>query len=174
MDVIPYADALPILLNHLPENLEIRVRIVNPADLNAFFTELNNKWLEAGGLSITAQAIQQIPDPSQALAIQLLKDDFKIRLARDLAYSGIVTDNETLEKFIYEVLQKRLGGKSAHIRKSPLVKSAYATKKVIRKVVPKTSSKLVRHCSTCGKTGHTKINCLRVKRTKKVNYIKMR
>ena len=43
VDGMPYADALPILLNYLPENLEIRVRIANPADLNAFFTELNNK-----------------------------------------------------------------------------------------------------------------------------------
>ena len=75
MDVIPYADALPILLNHLPENLEIRIRIANPADLNAFFTKLNNKWLEAKGPSITAQTIQQIPFPSQTLAIQSQKND---------------------------------------------------------------------------------------------------
>ena len=104
VDGMPYADALPILLNHLPENLEIRVRIANPADLNAFFTELNNKWLEAGGPSMSAQVIQQIP--SQTLDIQLQKDDFKIRLARDLSYSGIVTDDVTLENFIYEELQK--------------------------------------------------------------------
>src|SRR2546430_2335920 len=168
-----YADALlPILLNHLPENLEIRVRIANSADLNAFFTELNNKWLEAGGPSMTAQAIQQIPGPSQALAIQPQKDDFKVRLARDLSYAGIVTDDATLEKFIYEELQKRLGAKTAYVRKSPLApRNAYATKKVVRKVAPKTSSKLVRHCSACGKAGHTKVNCPRLKRTKKVNYV---
>src|SRR2546421_8933137 len=94
---MPYADALPILLNHLPENLEIRVRIANPADLNAFFTELNNKWLEAGGPSMTAQAIQQIPGPTQTLATQPKKDDFKICLVRNLTYSGIVTDDVTLE-----------------------------------------------------------------------------
>jgi len=172
VDSMSYADALPILLNHLLENLEIRVRIANPADLNAFFTELNNKWLEAGGPSMTAQAIQQIPGPTQTLATQPKKDDFKICLARDLTYSGIVTDDATLENFIYEELQKRLGGKTAHVRKSPFTsRSAYATKKVVRKVTPKTSSKHVRHCSSCGKAGHTKVNCPKGKRTKKVNYV---
>src|SRR5213082_3283717 len=116
---MPYADALPILCSHLPENLELQIKIRNPADLNALFTELNNKWLEAGGPSMAARAIQQIPDPSQTLAIQPQKDDFKVRLARDLQYSGIVTDDVTLEKFIYDNLQRRLGGTSAHIRKSP-------------------------------------------------------
>src|SRR6266487_6920372 len=128
---------------------------------------------------MTAQAIQQIPSPygtpspSQALAIQPQKDDFKVRLAKDLSYAGIVTDDTTLEKFIYEELQKRLGAKTAHVRKSPFTpRSAYATKKVVRKVTPKTtSSKLVRHCSTCGKAGHTKVNCPRLKRTKKVNHV---
>src|SRR5439155_13459511 len=137
---MPYADALPILLNHLLENLEIRVRIANPADLNAFFTELNNKWLEAGGPSMTAQAIQQIPGPTQILATQPKKDDFKICLVRNLTYSGIVTDDATLENFIYEELQKRLGGKTAHVRKSPFTsRSAYATKKVVRRSEEHTS-----------------------------------
>ena len=50
-------------------------------------------------------------------------------------------DDETLEKFIYEELGRRLGGKTAHIRKSsftePQVRKINATKKVIRKVVQK-------------------------------------
>ena len=148
VDAMPYADALPILCSHLPENLELRIKISNPADLNAFFTELNNKWLEGGGPSMTAQAIQQIPGPSQTLAIQPQKDDFKVRLARDLQYSGISSDDAALEQFIYDELDRRLGGKSAHIRKSPFApKSAYATKKVVRKVVPKKTIKVIRHCS---------------------------
>ena len=69
VDAMPYADAFPILCSHLPENLELRIKISNPADLNAFFTELNNKWLEGGGPFMTARAIQQIPDSSQTLAI---------------------------------------------------------------------------------------------------------
>ena len=172
VDAMPYADALPILCSHLPENLELRIKISNPADLNAFFTELNNKWLEGGGPSMTARAIQQIPDPSQTLAIQPQKDDFKVRLARDLQYSGISSDDAALEQFIYDELDRRLGGKSAHIRKSPFApRSAYATKKVVRKVAPKKTIKIIRHCSICGKTGHTKTRCSRVKRTKKVNYV---
>ena len=46
-----------------------------------------------------------------------------------------------------------------------------ATKKVVRKVVPKTTSKVIRYCLTCGKTGHIKVNCHRLKRVKKVNYV---
>ncbi|CAB5380045.1 unnamed protein product [Rhizophagus irregularis] len=128
--------------------------------------------IEAGGPSMATQAIQQLAPSSQALAIQPQKDDFKIRLARDLAYSGIATDDTTLENFIYEELQKRLGSKTAHVRKSPFTpRSAYATKKVVRKVVPKASAKQTRHCSACGKTGHTKVNCPKGKRTKKVNHV---
>src|SRR5437762_4485486 len=104
--------------------------------------------------------------------IQPQKDDFKVRLARDLQYSGIVTDDVTLEKFIYDNLQRRLGGTSAHIRKSPFTpRSAYATKKVVKKIAPKKTIKVIRHCSVCGKTGHTKTSCPKVKRTKKVNYV---
>ena len=121
---------------------------------------------------MTAQAIQQIPGPSQTLAIQPQKDDFKVCLARDLQYSGISSDDAALEQFIYDELDRRLGGKSAHIRKSPFApRSAYATKKVVRKVAPKKTIKIIRHCSICGKTGHTKTRCSRVKRTKKVNYV---
>ena len=65
-----------------------------------------------------------------------------------------------------------MGAKTAHVRKSPFaLRSAYATKKVVRKVAPKTSNKLVRHCSSCRKAGHIKVNCLKGKRTKKVNYV---
>ena len=89
-----------------------------------------------------------------------------------MAYTGIVSDDATLEKFIYEELQKRLGAKTAHIRKSPFApRSAYATKKVVRKVVPKKTIKVICHCSICDKTDHTKTRCSRVKRTKKVNYV---
>ncbi|GBC00225.1 hypothetical protein RclHR1_37910001, partial [Rhizophagus clarus] len=96
--------------------------------------------------------------------------DFKIRLAKDLAYTGIRTDDATLENFIYEEFKKRLGGQTAHIRKSPFTpKSAYATKKVVRKVVQK--AKQTRNCSACGKADHTKVNCPGLKRTKKVNYV---
>jgi hypothetical protein len=44
-----YADVLPYLYRHLPDNLEMKVRIENPANLDAFFTELRKHWLESGG-----------------------------------------------------------------------------------------------------------------------------
>ncbi|CAB4426468.1 unnamed protein product [Rhizophagus irregularis] len=158
------ADALPYLFNQLPSDLEMRVRIAAPATVNAFFTDLRNIWHESAG--------KRIPAPV-SFTTQPQKDDFKIRLARDLQYTGLATDDTTLEKFIYDDLQRRLGGKTAHVRKSPFTpRSTYATKKVVRKVVPKTSAKQTpRHCSACGKAGHTKVNCPKGKRTKKVNYV---
>ena len=64
------------------------------------------------------------------------KDDFKIWLARDLQYTEIATDDATLEKFIYDDLQKKLGSRTAHVRKSPFEpRSVNATKKVVRKVI---------------------------------------
>ncbi|PKC61811.1 hypothetical protein RhiirA1_466012 [Rhizophagus irregularis] len=41
-----YAEILPYLYNHLPDALEMRVRIAAPADLDAFFNKLCNKWYE--------------------------------------------------------------------------------------------------------------------------------
>jgi hypothetical protein len=170
---IPYADVLPYLYEHMPQYMEMRLRQANPANLDAFFTNLRTIWLESRGRDID----QHLP-PTQSLsafqpqtAEANKAHDFIIRLARDLQYSGISTDNETLEKFIYEELNRRLGAKTAHIRKSALpVRSTNATKKVIKKIVPKKSSKLARHCSVCAKAGHTKVNCPRGKRAKKVNH----
>jgi len=89
-----------------------------------------------------------------------------------LSYAGIEMDDATLEKFIYDELKRRLGGTTAHIRKSPFaLRNTNATKKVVRKVVSKASTKQTRHCSACGKAGHTKVNCPKGKRTKKVNYV---
>src|SRR5271154_1631693 len=64
---MPFADALLILYSHLPENLELRIKIGNPADLNAFFTQLNDKWLEAGGSVMAIQAMQQFSQRNEAL-----------------------------------------------------------------------------------------------------------
>ncbi|GBB96225.1 hypothetical protein RclHR1_27010002 [Rhizophagus clarus] len=129
VQAMPDADALPYLFNQLPSDLEMRVRIANPATVIAFFTDLRNIWHESAGKRIQAHTIAPVNYTAQPQ-----KDDFKIRLARDLAYTGIGTDDATLENFIYEELKKRLGGQTAHVRKSPFTpRSAYATKKVVRK-----------------------------------------
>src|SRR5205814_10678809 len=103
-------------------------------------------------------------------------------LAGDLQYAGLSTDVDTLDHFIYGDLEKRVERKTAHVRRSTFselqVRNTNATKKAVRKVVQKTPVKrivtkqVVRHCSACGKAGHTKNNCpAGVKRTKKVNYV---
>jgi hypothetical protein len=113
---IPYADAIEYLYRHMPQYMEMKLRQANLANLDAFFTDLRRIWLESRG-----RIAEQQPSPSQTLPIiQLPKDDFKIWLARDLAYSGIVTDDATLENFIYEELQKRLGGKQLMLERVPL------------------------------------------------------
>ncbi|GBB99794.1 hypothetical protein RclHR1_36330001 [Rhizophagus clarus] len=141
---MPDADALPYLFNQLPSDLEMRVRIANPATVIAFFTDLRNIWHESAGKRIQAHTIAPVNYTAQPQ-----KDDFKIRLTRDLAYTGIKTNDATLENFIYEELKRRLG--------------------VVRKVVQK--AKQIRNCSICRKASHTKVNCPRLKQTKKVNYV---
>ena len=87
-----------------------------------------------------------------------------------MQYAGVATDDTTLEKFIYDELTKRLTKSASHVRRSPFEpKNTYATKKGIKKV-----TKVIRRCSVCGKTGHTKVNCSATgkgKRVKKVNYV---
>src|SRR6266498_758283 len=169
---IPFANALPYLYDHLPNKLSVRMRMIAPADLNAYFQNLRALWLECGGQ--IWEGSENVP-ATQILAIQPQRseaDEDWLQLAKDLAYTGILKEHSVLKAFVYEELQKRLGSKTAHMRKSPFTpKSAYTTKKVVRKVMPKTSSKLVWHCSACRKAGHTKINCPRLKWTKKVNYV---
>ncbi|GET55333.1 hypothetical protein GLOIN_2v1772633 [Rhizophagus irregularis DAOM 181602=DAOM 197198] len=169
---ISYADAIEYLYGHMPQYMEMRFRQANPANLDAFFTDLQRIWLESRG-----RIAEQQPSPSQTLAIQPQKDsqaehDFIVRLTKDLDYLGVATNLSVLGPHIYDELGKRLGHKTAHVRKSPFTpKSIYTTKKVIKKIVPKKSSKLPWHCSVCAKAGHIKVNCPRVKRTKKVNHV---
>ena len=159
---ISYADALPYLYEHMPQYMEMRLRQTAPANLDAFFTNLRTIWLETRGRNIE-QAI--VPSQNQFTPLPQ-KDNFKARLARDLSYAGIEMDDAILEKFIYDELKRRLGGTTAHVRKSPFAsRSTNAIKKVVRKV------KKTRQCSACGKAGHTKVNCPKGKRTKKVNYV---
>ncbi|RHZ75550.1 hypothetical protein Glove_212g101 [Diversispora epigaea] len=73
---IPFVDLLPYLYNHIPDNLEMRIRITAPANLEAFFTELRNKWLESGGL------LEKLVD-----------------IAVRLGYSGDLSDPIAIHKF---------------------------------------------------------------------------
>ncbi|RGB31552.1 hypothetical protein C1646_670820 [Rhizophagus diaphanus] len=78
---IIFADALPYLYDHLPNKLSVRMRMIAPADLNAFFQNLRTLWLECAGQvwkESEKPSIQQISPSSQALAILPQKDDFKI------------------------------------------------------------------------------------------------
>ena len=85
-------------------------------------------------------------------------------------------DDATLEKFIYDELKRRLGGTTAHVRKSPFAsRSINATKKVVRKVVQKSTSEIICHCSACGKVGYIKVNYPRIKQLRRlIMYTKMR
>src|SRR3954471_1775892 len=155
---------------------------VSPLTITAFFTNLKDMWLErnpcvSAQIPIVSQPIQHILIPQNDTlaernkALELVK-----RLSKDLDYSGIATDVDTIGTFIYDDLGRRLGCKTNHNRRSPFVepqvRNTNATKKAVRKVVQKAPVKrIIRLCSVCKKAGHTKINCPGVKQTKKVNYI---
>ena len=133
-------------------------------------------------LQLELQPVTPTPIPQKdSLAEGLKAIAFMKRLAGDLQYTGLSTDVDTLDHFIYGDLEKRVGRKTSHVRRNPFtelqVRNTNATKKIVRKVAQKTpvkriiTQKVVRHCSACGKAGHTKVNCPGVKRTKKVNYV---
>ena len=131
------ATALSFLKNHLSGDLYTWMKIAGPGDIDTYFTELKNIWLERNPVISSQASFQQLSTPQEIAPIPQ-KDDFKIRLARDLQYTGIATDDATLEQFIYDDLQKKLGSRTAHIRKSPFEpRSVNATKKAIRKVKQK-------------------------------------
>src|SRR5271154_4300474 len=123
---------------------------------------------------MATQAMQQFSSSSQNVLQKNEALDNWLVLAKDLGYSDTSKDPTALKEYVYDNLTNRLGYKAAHIRKSPFpepqVRKIYATKKVVRKVVPKVPAKVTRHCSECGKVGHTKVSCPRFKRTKKVNF----
>src|SRR5271154_5192799 len=123
---------------------------------------------------IATQTIQQFSTSGQNVLQKNEALDNWLVLAKDLGYSGTSKDPTALKEYVYDNLTNRLGYKAAYIRKSPFtepqVRKTYATKKVVRKVVPKVPAKVTQHCSACGKVGHTKVSCPRVKQTKKVNF----
>src|SRR5271154_2100599 len=77
-------------------------------------------------------------------------------IAQKLGYTGNMSDPIAIHSFIENGLRK-----TKHVRKT------YVTKSTPKKA----ASKSARHCSNCGKTGHTKTNCSKGKKAKKVNFI---
>ena len=63
------------------------------------------------------------------------------QLAEDLQYTGLTSDVDTLDHFIYDDLGKRLPRKTSHIRRSPFTelpaRNTNATKKAVKKVIQK-------------------------------------
>ena len=104
------ADAIPYLFNHLPSDLEMRVRIANPATVNAFFTELRNKQHENVGKRIQAPVSAPVSFTTQSqkdsLDEGLKAIAFMKRLTGDLQYTGLASDIDLLNHFIYDDLSK--------------------------------------------------------------------
>ncbi|RHZ82540.1 hypothetical protein Glove_109g110 [Diversispora epigaea] len=136
---------------------EMRIRITTPANLEAFFTELKNKWLESGGLSgispsVSTLPIQQIPQFSQK---NNALEKF-VNIAVRLGYSSDLSDPIAIHKFVETELNKKYGLQTNHIKKEPFgqnnnTKRAYTTKKK--------PTKIIYRCSNCEKLGHRKNNC---------------
>jgi len=140
-----FADVLPYLYDHIPVNMQMRIRIATPADLGAFFTELRNIWLEAGGqtniqiqpphqassqgvasaeieklnskiASLEAQIAQPTPVHSQGNIQNNEALDKLYTLAERLGLSGGAPKDSTfLDKYITDELIKRLGVIETHL-----------------------------------------------------------
>src|SRR5260363_434109 len=169
-------DALAILWTHLPDELFTRVKITNLADINAFFTAVKDTWLERKPSTFTYNGVNSnssVPIilsntiPSEIFSIYKKAYDELDFLAQRLGYSDNASkDPDALKNFIEEELYKRLGYANFNIQSQKL----YNTKKPIAKKSTK-SKKVERYCSICGKPGHTKKNCPKVRKTKKINNI---
>ncbi|PKY35945.1 hypothetical protein RhiirB3_457586, partial [Rhizophagus irregularis] len=147
------ADAIPYLYSHVPDNLEIRIRIAAPVTVEAFLSELRNAWHESSNRRTQIPvAIQQ----QSKAALEKLAD-----IAVRLGYTGDITNPIAIHGFIESDLTRRLGGQTQHLRRDH-----FGTGQV-KKVTKATKSSLKRHCSNCGRTGHSKNKCPRSKRTKK-------
>ena len=108
------------------------MRIANPGGIDAFFTHLKNLWLEHNPNVSTSQIpillqpeLQPISIPTPVLQKDSLAKEIKAIafmkwLAGDLQYTELSSDVDILDHFIYSDLDKRIGCKTAHIRKSPL------------------------------------------------------
>ena len=92
------ATALSFLKNHLSGDFYTWMKIANPSDIDAYFIELKNLWLERNPVITSSGAgfyeIVSIQQTIETLPV-LKKNDFKTRLAKDLAYAGIAMDDKT-------------------------------------------------------------------------------
>jgi hypothetical protein len=122
-----FADVLPYLYDHIPVNMQLRIRIANPANLNAFFTELRNIWLEAGGQvnipiqpsyqaspqGVTSAEIEKLNSKIASLETQLAESmQVHSKLAQRLQLpENVVNSNNAsiFDSYINQELEKRLG-----------------------------------------------------------------
>ncbi|CAB4435830.1 unnamed protein product [Rhizophagus irregularis] len=124
----PFNNILPCLYNHLPEHLQMRVRLSAPANLDAFFTEIRNIWLESGGNvgqqnNVPTHISAPLPaQPQRDRALELFAD-----IGQRLGFSGNISKAEDIHNFVEQELYRRLGSVEAHLAKL-LEKSAPDTK----------------------------------------------
>ena len=77
-------------------------------------------------------------------------------IAQRLGYTGNISDPIVIHSFIENGLRQ-----TKHVRKTYVSKST----------PKKAASKSAQHCSNCEKIGHTKTNCSKGRKSKKVNFI---
>src|ERR1044072_4680809 len=122
-----FADVLPYLYDHILINMQLRIRITNPADLNAFFTELRNIWLEAGGQvnipiqpsyqanpqGVTSAEIEKLNSKIASLEAQLAESmqvHSKLTQRLQLSKNVVNSNNASIfDSYINQELEKRLG-----------------------------------------------------------------
>ncbi|GET62060.1 hypothetical protein GLOIN_2v1885507 [Rhizophagus irregularis DAOM 181602=DAOM 197198] len=104
------------------------------------------------------RSLARTKQPQNRTALEKLAD-----IAVRLGYTGDITNPVAIHTFIESDLTRKLGGQTQHLRRDH-----FGTGQV-KKVTKTTKSSPKRHCSNCGRTGHSKNKCPRSRRAKKVN-----
>ncbi|RGB33890.1 hypothetical protein C1646_761176 [Rhizophagus diaphanus] len=131
------ADALPYLFNQLPSDLEMRVRIANPATVNAFFTDLRNIWHESAGKRI--QAPVEDPEDSEEYIVEEEEDPEEEEIEDDDEYVEYVDENDDEPRNCYATKKKckaPISKASSNIIMATDQMYQIALKSIIASVVP--------------------------------------
>ncbi|CAB4466980.1 unnamed protein product [Rhizophagus irregularis] len=132
----------------------MKIRIANPANLDAFFDEVRNKWLES------EENLIHFPVHNQLL--------LSVNVPLQKQYVPPNPQNNKSQHYL-ELIAEYFGYPDDHPRKPENLFNFIETE---FNDSSKRNAKSVRHCSNCGKSGHTKKTCSNKKKSSKsVNFV---
>ncbi|CAB4399545.1 unnamed protein product [Rhizophagus irregularis] len=140
---------------------------------------VKNKWLEAGRSTqqvIYQQPLTSINAPPQYIQPTPQNNEAFRYLELIAEYFGYPDECSRKPEDLFKFIEAEFGKRVAEVFHTR--KRAFTPKKRTYKAITKSSSKKnaksVRHCSNCGKSGHTKKTCTgRKKSSKSVNFVEV-